>query len=82
MHRPQSLPSAKDAATKTDVLRRIISMYSSTVTSLRVSKAMSLCWPKHTSRAVWLKSFNAAGKSGRWQLRQRHVGQRVHRVTR
>ena len=56
-------PMAAEAAKRTDVFKRIISMYSGTATASRVSKAMSLCWPSQTSRAVALNIDNAAGRA-------------------
>ena len=49
---------AAEAASKTDVLSRIMSTYASTATSSRDSNAMSDCWPSQTSRAVVLNIDN------------------------
>ena len=58
-------------ATNTDVLRRIISIYSASVTSRRRSKFMSYCCPSPISKAVSVKrAITAASLSGRhWAIR-------------
>ena len=58
-------------AMRTPVLRPIIVIYSSIGTLSRCSKSMSICWPSHTSEAVFEKSLRASGSTaaGAWAMR-------------